>query len=190
MLSLDNWNVLENNRWFARLVADGPGVSVELYLTQANAVARVNRRAYGVSLGYGALQEVALFGDNGQTITTFQPDTWHVKVTGLITDTTAKIVRVNPFVDMPEINHDVYLNADLSLARGQYEIAMHTNNRHVFSVSVATHYPNIAAGAVASLAVSDRNIAAVGQVARRSIKIERDSLTEDIDLVAFEGVKR
>jgi len=65
MQSLDNWNVLENRRWFVRLMADGTGVNVELYLTQANASARVNRRAYGVSLGHGSLQEVALFGDNG-----------------------------------------------------------------------------------------------------------------------------
>lgn len=93
------------------------------------------------------------------------------------------IIRVNPFVDLPEVAHDAYVNPDLSNARGGYEIAIHTNNRHVYWAQVATHLSNLSTGAIASLSVPERNISTMGQIVGRTIHIDRNAMTEDLEIV-------
>jgi hypothetical protein len=59
MLAIVNWNIAENIVWYVRL-ADVDGViSVELFLTQADAEAQTNMQASG-SGSYGTSQSVAL----------------------------------------------------------------------------------------------------------------------------------
>src|SRR4030043_279373 len=118
-LSVVNWNITENIVWFVRLVDTGTGISVKLYLSQADAEAQTNLQASGESTEYGSELDITLDNEEGAStpVSLYQEGyEWHLIAAGQNGDPT-KIFKVKEFVDLDEISHAIYRNSELITAR-------------------------------------------------------------------------
>lgn len=191
MLAIVNWNIAENIVWYVRL-ADVDGViSVELFLTQADAEAQTNMQASG-SGSYGTSQSVALVNEPGATepVSLFRDDyNWHLMVSGTAGDS-AKIFKVKEFVDLDEISHSIYRNNDLITARATAEINAHTHAAIIRQIMLGTHLPSIEVGDIARLMSARRGVDDYGQISEHSITGTPDSLISDVEARKYLELKR
>jgi hypothetical protein len=165
-LSIVNWNIDENRVWFARLEDTGSEVSVELYLTQADAEARENLQASGESSGYGSELEVTLVNEDGATVpVTFLQEeyAWHLVVSGQNGDSLV-IFKMKEFIEMDEISHAIYRNSTLITARATAEIDAHTHAAIIRQISLGVHLPELEVGQVAGLNSTRRGVNDLSQV--------------------------
>lgn len=184
MLDIAAWNLSDNRQWWLRLEDSGSGIEVELYLTQADAIAETNRQASGESLTYGSGLEVVLTADDGAagSVAMLQAEyDWHLKVSGASEDET-RILRVGPFVELPEISHSIYRDARLIEARATAEINAHTHANVSRAVSLGIHLPTTEPGDIARLNSTRRDIDAMGQVTGHRIVGEPNRLTSELDI--------
>lgn len=187
MFDLSSWNIAENRQWFVVLSDGGTGVAVGLYLTQAAAEGETDRQASGISSGYGSALPVVLAADAGATVppTMLQAEHgWHLRAAGTSGDS-SRILRVGPFVDLPEISHAVYRDAGLIARRAAAEIDAHTHARIVRSVSLGTHLPDLEVGAIARIQSARRSLDVMGQVEGHRIVGTPDSLVSELDVVSY-----
>jgi len=192
MLSVENWNIDENIVWYVRLADSGSAVSVEMYLTQADAETQTNLQASGESSGYGSSMEVTLTNEEeAETPVTFFRDeySWHLIVSGQNGDGT-KIFKVKEFVDMDEISHSIYRSSGLITARATAEINAHTHAAIVRNVSLGTHLPEIEVGDIAGLDSARRGVDDLSQVHEHQIVGTADSLGSDIETRKYLELKR
>lgn len=191
-LSIVNWNIAENIVWYARLADTGTGVSVELYLSQANAEAQTNLQASGESSGYGGSQEITLTNEPEAStpVSLFQESYgWHLVVSGEIGDP-AKIFKIKQFVDLDEIAHAVYRNSALVEARAAAEINAHTHARITREIGLGVHLPQLDPGDTVRMNSTRRNVDDLGQVFEHRITGTPDSLTSEVEAVRFLELKR
>jgi hypothetical protein len=182
-MQINHWNVAENNVWYVRLADSGTGVSVELYLTEADAEAQTNLQASGESSGYGSNLEIELTNEEDATIpvTMFCEDySWHVKVSGESEDST-KIFKLREFVEMDEISHSVYRNSVLITARATAEIDAHTHAAIIRSIVLGTHLPGLEAGQIAGVNSARRGVNDLSQVHEHTIIGTHDSLVSELE---------
>jgi len=191
-LSISNWNIAENTPWFVRLADSGSAVSVEMYLSQADAEEQTSLQASGESAGYGSDLEVTLENEEGAAtpVSFFREEySWHITVAGESGDDT-KIFEVKEFVETDEISHSIYRNSALITARATAEINAHTHAAIIRNISLATHLPEIEVGDIAGLDSTRRDIDDLSQVFEHQIVGTPDSLLSEIKTKKFLGLKR
>lgn len=170
-LSIVNWNVDENSVWYVRLVDTGSAVSVELYLTEADAEVQDNLQASGESDGYGSELEITLTNeDDAETPVSFLQDEydWHIVVAGQNGDSTV-IRKVNEFVELDEISHSIYRNSTLITSRATAEINVHTHAVIIRDISLGVHLPELEVGDITRLNSSRRGVYDLSQVVEHEI---------------------
>ena len=191
--SIANWNIAENIVWFVRLAdADsGAGISVGLYLSQANAQSQTNKQASG-SCGYGSNKDVTLTNESGATkpVSLFRDDYgWHLTVSGAGGDS-AKIFKVKEFVDLEEISHAIYRNSSLITARSMAEINAHTHAAIIRQISLGTHLPSIEIGNIARLTSTRRGVDDYSQIVEHTITGAPDRLSSEVEIRKYLELKR
>jgi len=192
MLSIENWNIDENIVWYVCLADSGSAVSVEMYLSQADAEAQTNMQASGESSGYGSGLEVTLTNEEGAEtpVTVFRDEySWHLTVAGQNGDDT-KIFKVKEFVEMDEISHSIYRSSALVTARATAEINAHTHAAIIRQISLGIHLPEIEVGDIAGLDSARRGIDDLGQIHEHQIIGTPDSLVSDIEVRKYLELKR
>ena len=197
MLSILNWNIDENRIWFIRLADSGAAVSVELYLTLADAQAQTNLQASGESSGYGSDLEVILGNDSEATtpVSFFQEEyLWHLVVSGQNGDP-VKIFKIKEFVEMDEISHAIYRNSTLIGSRAAAEIDAHTHAVIIRNISPGLHLPELEVGDIARLNSARRSVDDFSQVVEHEIvgEINDDgtqSLVSNIETRKYLELKR
>lgn len=186
------WNIDPNRVWFVRLADAGSAISVEHYATQADAEARINLQASGVTTGFGTALSVTLTNATGATypVSLFQSTyPWHLQVSGTDGDSTT-IYRVKEFVDLDEIDHPVYRNAELIPIRAAAEIDAHTHARYARSIQAGGPILGAVEGSIYSLTSSRRSLSELGQVVSHTISGTATSLTSDVELMTYRALKR
>ena len=189
--SIANWNIAENIVWYVRLADSGSGISVKLYLSQADAEAQTNMQASG-SCGYGSNKDVTLTNESGATepVSLFRDDYgWHLMVSGTSGDST-KIFKVKEFVNLEEISHAIYRNSSLITARATAEINAHTHAAIVRQISLGTHLPSLEAGDIARLTSTRRGLDDYGQIFEHTITGTPGSLISEIEVRKYLELKR
>lgn len=190
MLDIVKWNVAENREWFVRLADNGTGIDVDFYHTLADAQAETNRQAFGVAAVFGSAVEMLLAYDSGGPVAMLQSEYgWNMAVSGADGDDT-RIMRIGPFVELPEISHSIYRDARLIEARATAEINAHTHANIARAVSMGIHLPDTEPGDIARLNSTRRGIDAMGQVTGHRISGEPNSLTSALDISFFMELTR
>ena len=191
-LSITNWNIAENIDWFVRLEDTGSGISVELYLTQADAEAQTNLQSSGESSGYGSDLEITLSNEEeaATPVSLFIDDyDWHLMATGEDGDAT-KIFQVKAFVELDEIAHSIYRSSDLIQARATAEIDAHTHAAIIRNVALGIHLPEIEVGQIAGVDSDRRGIDDLGQIHEHQIIGTPDSLVSEMEIRKYLELKR
>lgn len=191
-LSIVNWNIDENRVWYVRLSDTGSAVSVDLYLTQADAQAQENLQASGESSGYGTGMEVMLENetDADVPVSVFQEEyAWHLTVSGQNGDA-AKIFKIKEFVEMDEISHSIYRNSALISARATEEINAHTHAAIIRDIALGTHLPEIEPGQIMGINSARRGIDDLSQVAEHMITGTQNSLVSSFEARKYMELKR
>ena len=191
-LSVLNWNIDENRVWFVRLADTGSAVSVELYLTQADAEAQDNLHASGESTGYGTALEVTLVNESGADVpvSLFQEEyAWHIIVAGQNGDAT-KIYKIKEFVEIEEISHSIYRNSALISARATAEINAHTHAAIVREIGLGTHLPEIEPGQILEVDSDRRGIDDLSQITEHTIIGTQDSIVSNLATHKYMALKR
>jgi hypothetical protein len=196
-LLIQSWNLNPNREWFARLADAGSSISVELYLTQADAQAQTNRQAHGATSGFGSALGVTLTNDTGAAapISLFQSTySWHLMVSGSDGDAT-KIFRMKAFVDLDEIEHPIYRNEALITSRATAEIDAHTHARIAKDIALGTHIPTLEPGDIVRVQSTRRGKNELLQMAEHRIMAEisgggQVSLINSITAVGYLALRR
>ena len=191
-LAIQNWNIAENMKWFVRMEDSGSGVSVELYLTQADAEAQANLQASGESSGYGSALEVTLTNEEGAStpVSLFLGEySWHLLVAGASGDG-VKIFQIKEFVDMDEISHPIYRTSDLVQARAAAEINARTHAAIIRNIALGTHLPDIEVGEIAGVNSARRGMNDLGQVHEHQIIGTPESLISEVEVRKYLELKR
>lgn len=191
-LSVINWNIDENIVWYARLADTGSAVSVELYLSEADAEAQDNLQASGESSGYGSEMEVTLENESeAATPVSFLQEEydWHLIVSGQNGDP-VEIFKIKEFVEMDEISHAIYRNSTLINSRAVAEIDAHTHAAIIRNISLGAHLPELEVGDIARLNSSRRGVDDFSQVVEHEIVGTPDSLVSNIVTKKYLELKR
>lgn len=191
-LTVSAWNIQPNRVWFVLLADAGSTISIELYPTQADAEAQTNLQASGATTGFGSSLPVTLTNASGALypVSLYQSGyTWHLAVSGSDGDTTT-ILRLREFVDLDEIDHAVYRNADLIPIRATAEIDAHTHARYTRSAQLGIILTAAGEGAIGKTTSSRAGISELGQVINHTITGTHNSLTSSLELVTHKPLKR
>jgi hypothetical protein len=191
-VSIGNWNIAENIVWFVRLADWGSAISVEMYLTQADAQAQTNLQASGSSSGYGSDLDVTLTNapDATNPVSLFiDAYAWHLQVNGENGDP-VKIFKVKRFVELEEISHSIYRNSILIAARAEAEINAHTHAAIIRDIILGTHLPEIEVGQTAGLVSDRRGVDDLSQIHEHRITGTPDSLISEVEIRKYMELKR
>ena len=190
--AISAWNIDPNRVWYVRLADAGSNISVELYATQADAEAQTNLQASGATTGFGSSLSVTLTNATGATypVSLYQSTySWHLLVSGADGDSTA-IFRIREFVDLDEIDHAVYRNADLIPIRAAAEIDAHTHVKYIRSLQCALPILAAQEGAIGTLDSARRALSELGQVTQQTITGTPNSLLGSLEIVTHKALKR
>ena len=191
-LSIVNWNIYQNRAWFVRLADTGSAVSIELYLTQADAQAQSNMQASGESSGYGSGLEIVLENESEAStpVSLFQDEySWHLIVSGQNGDA-AKIFKVKEFVEADEISHAIYRNSSIISSRAAAEINAHTHAAINRNISIKEHYPEMDIGNVIKVTSSRHGIDDLNEISELQIIGTANSLINEIEAIKYLVLKR
>ncbi len=194
--SIDSWNVDPNRLWFLKLSDSGSDIQCALYLTEADAEADTSPQAAG-SCAYGSSMEIVLTADPGATvqISFFQgTQDFHFLVTGASGDPDA-IVRVAEFVELDEISHPIYRNADIITTRAKAEIDAHTHAVLSKDIALGSHLPTLEPGDVIRLNSTRRGKNELLQVVDHRLSAEISEggemrLTSSVTAATYLALKR
>lgn len=186
------WNIDPNRVWYVRMADAGSNIAVQLYATQADAKAQTNMQASGVTTGFGSSLPVTLTNAGGAAypVSLYQSTyTWHLQVSGADGDSTA-IFRVKEFVDLDEIDHAVYRNADLIPIRAAAEINAHTHARYTRMIQCGLPILAAKEGAIGSITSARLALSEMGQVATHTITGTPSSLISELEIMTYKALKR
>ncbi len=188
---IKNWNINPNRDWFVRLAIVSGEISAGLYLTAADAQAQTDRQAHG-SAAPGSDVAIVLTADTGATVAVsfFQEtEPWHLVVAGTAGDP-VRILRVKAFVDLDDITHPAYRNAELVKVRALSEVNAHTHLDLARTLEIAGHLPGLEPGDILALDSARRGIDQNCQVTEHVIRGGPDSLVSTITCSRFVAVAR
>jgi len=186
-LSIDNWNVAQNAVWFVRLSDTGGAVQAGLYLSAAAAEAQTGLQASGESSGYGSNLEITLTNEEEAStpVSRYQAEyAWHLKAGGQNGDS-ARIFKVNTFVELDEIAHPVYRNPSLISRRAAAEIDAHTHAAIVREMLLGVHLPTADVADIVRVNSARRGVNVLGQVDRHVIDGQVDRLTSTLTVSTY-----
>lgn len=187
------WNINPNQNWYVRLYNGTTGIGVQLYNTEADALAQSNVVSTGISSGFGTDLEVIL--TTGLTVVSLFQDayTWYLKVSGLVSDP-AKIYLIKQFVELDDIESALFSNSLLIPIRATAEIDAHTHAKVTYDIALGNHMTTLACGDVITLQSTRRSFNKMLQVLESSISYKTDknksSLTTSIRATEYITLKR
>lgn len=190
--SVQQSNIEPNRVWFIRLADTGTGISVELYLTEADAEAQTHLQASGETTEYGSGLEVWLNAEESASVQISMHQSsldWHVMVAGASEDETV-ILKIKEFVDLDDISHAIFATSGLAAIRAKAEIDAHTHAVFTRSVQLGTHLPEISVGEICAISSAGRDLSEIGQVIRHQISGTPSSLLSSVDVASYKALKR
>lgn len=171
--AINTWNIEPNRLWFVKLSDSGTDIHCGLYLTEADAAAGTGLQAAG-SCAYGSSMAVLLTVDPAASvgISNFQSAyNYHFLVSGSPGDPD-KIIRIAEFVELDEISHPIYRNADIITTRAKAEIDSHTHAVLSKDIALGSHLPTLEPGDVVRLNSTRRGKDELLQVMSHRISAE------------------
>ena len=185
---LIDWNLNPNILWFVKIRSGATGkVIVELFSTQADASAGTNLQASD-ELDSGLDLEVLLIAEAGVDISYFNKAVnYHLKING-VTPNNTKILKMNPFFDLPDINHGIYRSSVLIQRRAVNEINLHTHIAIKRAVSIANHIPTLKIGDVCQLNSTLRGMDVLTSLEELTIIGTPNSLINQIGTVEYKDL--
>ena len=185
-LAIADWNINPNRLWLVKLSDSGALINIELYPTNADAVAGTNLVASGTAAyGTGSSSELAMDAFGTPEISLFNTALpYHIKVSGLNGDA-AKIFQVLPFVDLPPVNNNIYRSQDLIQKKATSEINKHTHTAKIRSIGVANHNPDMSTDDVLSVQSTMRNLNVLATITELMIIATQDSLTDQVETIEY-----
>jgi hypothetical protein len=182
--AITEWNLNPNRNWYVKLADAGTDISVKLYPTQADAVANTNLTAEGTAV-FGTGSETLLIATGSLLISLFNDALlYHLKVSGADADP-AKTFHIKPFVDIPDINHNVYRSEALIQKKALAEINAHTHTAKIRSIGIANHNPLLRTDDVINIQSTMRSLNVLATVSERLISGTPDELIDQIETVEY-----
>jgi len=182
--AITEWNLNPNRNWYVKLADAGTDISIKLYPTQADAVANTNLTAEGTAV-FGTGSETLLIATGSLLISLFNDALlYHLKVSGADADT-AKTFHIKPFVDIPDINHNVYRSEALIQKKALAEINAHTHTAKIRSIGIANHNPLLRTDDVINIQSTMRSLNVLATVSERLISGTPDELIDQIETVEY-----
>jgi len=184
--ALTEWNLNPNRNWYVKLADAGTNISVKLYPTQADAAANTNLIADGTA-AFGTGSEVLLImSATGDPLISLFNDalSYHMKVSGADADP-AKTFHIKPFVDLPDINHNVYRSESLIQKKALAEINAHTHTSKIRSIGIANHNPNLRTDDVLNIQSAIRSLNVLATVSELLIAGTPDALIDQVETVEY-----
>jgi len=184
--AITEWNLNPNRNWYVKLADAGTDISVKLYPTQADAAANTNLVAEGTA-AFGTGSEVLLLmSATGSPLISLFNDAllYHMKVSGADADL-AKTFHVKPFVDLPDINHNVYRSESLIQKKALAEINAHTHTKKIRSIGIANHNPNLSTDDVLNIQSTMRSLNVLATVSERLISGTADALIDQVETIEY-----
>jgi hypothetical protein len=182
--AITEWNLNPNRNWYVKLADAGTDISVKLYPTQADAAANTNLVAEGTAV-FGTGSETLLIATGSLLISLFNDALlYHLKVSGADADT-AKTFHIKPFVDIPDINHNVYRSEALIQKKALAEINAHTHTAKIRSIGIANHNPLLRTDDVINIQSTMRSLNVLATVSERLISGTPDELIDQIETVEY-----
>ncbi len=160
-----DWNLLPNQRFFVKLSDAGTQMQIDIYNTQADMDASVNRVA-SATVNFGTDLEVIITADStppssGEALAKFNTDLSNdLKATGIDGDPTKKF-QIGPFTDMPPIEDALLVTEAMIQARATLEINKGTHSKLSRTLQLDSHYPDLAEGDIVRLSLTKRGLASV-----------------------------
>lgn len=191
-LDLAKWNLADNRQWWVRLADGGTGIAAALFLTEADAIVQANRQAAGTSAAYGSAVAIVLTIEAGATASIAMLQTeyaWHIKASGQAADP-VRVLRVGPFIELPEISHSIYRDARLIERKATAEIDAHTHANIARTVALGTHLPTLEPGDTAQISSTRRGYDETGQITGHRIAGDLNSLTSGLDVSFYMELTR
>lgn len=185
--SITDWNLNPNILWFVKISDIGSEMQIDLYETEADAIAETNVIASSaVAFGTGVVvifADVAAYG-----ISYFNSAlSYHMKVTGIDGDTT-KIFKIAPFTDLPDVNNSIYRSESLIQRRAIFEINKHVHVRNNMAIGLAGIVPGLKIGDVCRINSVGKSIDVLTVVEDISIVGTLNSLLTDVDNTYYTDV--
>ncbi len=175
-----NWNIAENRLWFVRLEDGGTGIKASVHKNEEDAKSGVNPTASAVASGFGSNLPVSF-----SSLTRFlEQYDWHMLVSGQSGDQT-KILKVKPFIDLPEISHAIYANSDLAMRKAKAEIDAHTHVAVRHRVDLGIHKPETDVADVLRIVSVRAGVDMIGQVTEHRIIGEPDRLVSSMEITSY-----
>ena len=184
--SITEWNLNPNRNWYLKLADAGSNISVKLYPTQADASADTNLTAEGTAEFGAGSESTLLMNASGAPVISFFNDalTYHLKVSGADADTT-KTFHITPFIDLPDINHNVYRSETLIQKKALAEINAHTHTAQTRSVGIANHNPGLSTGDVLNIQSTMRSLNVLATINELLISGTPDALVNQVETVEY-----
>jgi len=184
--AITEWNLNPNRNWYVKLADAGSDISVKLYPTQADAAAGTNIVAEGTAdFGTGSEAVLHMNAAGDPVISLFNDAlTYHLKVSGADADTT-KTFHIAPFIDLPDINHNVYRSETLVQKKALAEINAHTHTAKKRSIGIANHNPNLSTDDVLNIQSTMRSLNVLATVSELLISGTTDALIDQIETVEY-----
>ena len=160
-----DWNLLPNQRFFVKLSDAGTQMQIDIYNTQADMDASVNRVA-SATFNFGTDLEVIITADStppssGEALAKFNIDlSYDLKATGIDGDPTKKF-QIGPFTDMAPIEDALLVTEAMIQNRATLEINRGTHSKLSRTLQLDRHYPALIEGDIVSLSLTKRGLASV-----------------------------
>jgi len=195
-------NLDPNQKWFARLSAitseesivdSNDDVLIELFNSQSDAEASINRVAYG-SFSFGAAVRATLTDDSEEPeIGLFNPnDTWHLRVT--FTEGDEDTIReFGPMTDLDEVIDPLLVTDVMCDARAKLEVDKATHLKTTRALALATHIQELEClptGDKRNLTDNMRGLDQQVRVDEIRIHGDRNSLLNTLTVVEFKDLER
>jgi len=201
MFSLLDWNISPNMRWFVRMADAGATATVELYNTEADALAAVNRVAYALGIPFGPDEEVVFLNDTtsplyGGSVGKFNTTLpYHLRLNS--TDGgPVRIDAIGPFTDLEAVEDALMLTEAVIRARAEYEINKGTHTKVTRTLRTAGHNPTLDIGDTVTFSSAKRGVASLrNRVAAITLEISIDDSHEvqffdQLEIVEYEDFSR
>lgn len=184
--SITDWNLNPNILWYIRLEDTGSLFNVHLFTNLTDAQADTNIYAQANDIVFGTDVEIVLvLVDETDLLSFFNEQlTYHLKVSGIDGDTT-KIFKVNPFIDLPDINNGIYRSENLIQLKAISEINIHTHIKTLRDVGLGNHIPALKVGDVCRLNSSRLILDSLTNIEEVIIMGTADSLINQIGTVEY-----
>jgi len=187
--AITEWNLNPNRNWYVKLADAGSNISIKLYLTQADAAAGTNLIADGTAeFGTDSESTLDMIAESPEISLFNDALIYHLKVSGADADTT-KTFHVMPFVDLPNINHNIYRSEALIQRKALTEINAHTHTVKKRSIGIANHNTNLQVNDVLNIQGTMRTLDVLVTVTERTISGTTDALTDQVETVEYLDLK-